>query len=101
MVKDRDRHLIRYFIGLAVFGLLLSMGTYNPIYPILLDRFPFIRAPGRFLLLWTFSLAVLGGYYLDGLTTIISDVHKRQSLRKPLYVAGAITLVALILIASF
>ncbi len=97
MVKDRDRHLIRYFIGLAMFGLLLSMGTYNPIYPILLDRFPFIRAPGRFLLLWTFSLAVLGGYYLDGLTTIISDVHKRQLLRKPLYVAGAIALVALIL----
>ncbi|MGB3713224.1 MAG: YfhO family protein [Candidatus Promineifilaceae bacterium] len=97
MVKDRNRHLTRYFIGLAVFGLLLSMGTYNPVYPIILDRFPYIRAPGRFLLLWTFSLAVLGGYYLDGLLTIISDVHKRHSLRKPLYAAATITLVAFIL----
>jgi hypothetical protein len=97
MVKDRDRHLIRYFIGLALFGLLLSMGTYNPIYPILLDRFPYIRAPGRFLLLWTFSLAVLGGYYLDGLLKIFSDGEKRRSLRKPLYAAATITLVAFIL----
>ncbi len=55
----------RFFAGLAVVGLVLSMGTINPLYEFLFRFMPYIRAPGRFMLLWTLATAVSAGLVLD------------------------------------
>lgn len=55
----------RFFAGLAVVGLVLSMGTINPLYEFLFRVMPYIRAPGRFMLLWTLATAVSAGIVLD------------------------------------
>ncbi len=55
----------RFFVGLAVVGLVLSMGTINPLYEFLFRFMPYIRAPGRFMLLWTLATAVSAGIVLD------------------------------------
>lgn len=87
--KNQDKHLIIYFLGLALFGLIMSMGTVNPIYPSIFDVLPYFRAPGRFMLLWTFSLAVLAGYFLDGLLLVLADKNNRLSLKYPALVITA------------
>ncbi len=82
-VKNQNKHLVIYFLGLAFFGLIMSMGTTNPMYPTILEILPYFRAPGRFMLLWTFSLAVLAGYFLDGLLLVFSDTNNRSTLKYP------------------
>jgi len=59
------------WIGLAIFGLLVALGVYTPVHgwlTQLLPGFDSFRAPARAIVLWTFSLAVLAGYGVDGLT---------------------------------
>jgi hypothetical protein len=97
-VRDQNRHLIIYFIGLAVFGLVMSMGTYNPAYPFILDKLPYIRAPGRFLLLWTFSLAVLAGIFLAGLLKIVSSTSQRWLFKRAAYVMTAFSLITIAIV---
>jgi hypothetical protein len=62
---SRNRNVI-FFSLLGLFALLLAMGDYLPvkIYGMLfqLPGFSFIRAPGRFLLLFAFPGAILAGY---------------------------------------
>ena len=55
----------RFFAGLAVVGLVLSMGTINPLYEFLFQTMPYIRAPARFMLWWTLATAVSAGLVLD------------------------------------
>ncbi|MFW5941240.1 MAG: YfhO family protein [Chloroflexota bacterium] len=67
MRHRRWRRRTRYLIALAVFGLAMSMGSINPFYLILARVAPYFRAPGRFLLLWSFGLSVLAGVCLHQL----------------------------------
>jgi hypothetical protein len=99
--KDQNRHLIIYLIGLALFSLIMSMGTLNPLYPYLLDKLPYLRAPGRFLLLWTFSLSILAGIFLDGLLKILHDSDKRSVFKRPAYLATVFSLIGLGLVACW
>ncbi|MCA9899624.1 MAG: YfhO family protein [Anaerolineales bacterium] len=55
----------RFFGGLAAAGLLLSLGTINPLYELLFQSLPYIRAPGRFMFWWTLATAVSAGLVLD------------------------------------
>ncbi|MFN2188196.1 MAG: hypothetical protein ACK2T3_05485, partial [Candidatus Promineifilaceae bacterium] len=67
LVDEKNKWLARFLIGTALVATFLSIGPGNPIYTLLLEDFPYIRAPGRFLILWTFALSVLAGLALDGL----------------------------------
>lgn len=69
----------RFLAGLAVVGLVLSMGTINPLYEFLFQTLPYIRAPGRFMLWWTLATAVSAGIVLDiWLKNVASPVQFRK-----------------------
>ena len=57
----RDRYTL-FFLLLAVLGLALALGQFNPLYGRLarLPGFNLFRAPARFLLLYSFAIAALG-----------------------------------------
>lgn len=97
VVRSQNWHLVTYFLGMALFALAMSMGTYNPLYPILLDRLPYIRAPGRFLLLWTFPVATLAGVSFDRLLRLLSTSDNRAQFKRPAY---ALTIVSIVTIAT-
>jgi hypothetical protein len=55
-------------LGLALVGLLLAFGAYNPVYYLLyklVPGFDLFRAPARWLLLYTFGAAILAGIGLE------------------------------------
>ncbi len=63
--------MVLFFVAAATLGLLLAFGNYSP-YPLYehlwpLPGFSFLRAPGRFTMLVTFSVAVLAAYGVDWL----------------------------------
>jgi hypothetical protein len=98
LVRDQNRKLIFYFAGMALFALVMSMGTYNPMYNFILDKLPYIRAPGRFLLIWTFSLAILAGIFLDGLLRILLSANERSLFKRAVYVTTALALIAIAIV---
>jgi len=69
-----------YFVFLIFFGLFMALAKYNPLYEILpaVPGFNYFRAPGRYLLLTTLGLAVLGGTGLQSL----AGAHSTQQARK-------------------
>ena len=66
--KKRDSH-VAFFAILAGVSLLLALGRYTPVYRLLvhLPGFNFFRAPGRWIFIASFSLAVLAGFGYDAL----------------------------------
>jgi hypothetical protein len=73
-------------LGLALLGLFLAFGAYNPVYYLLyklVPGFDLFRAPARWLLLYTFGVAILAGI---GLETLGEIVRGRAGSRDP---AGA------------
>ena len=87
LAANKKKPLTLYFLGLAVVGLVMSMGNLNPLYSFLYTKLPYFRAPGRFLILWTFSLTVLVGLYADEIPQIVKIPAHRSRLQKPAYVA--------------
>ncbi len=79
-----------YFVFLIFFGLFMALAKYNPLYEILpaVPGFNYFRAPGRYLLLTTLGLAVLGGAGLQSL----AGAHGTQQAKKLV----ALCLVALV-----
>ncbi len=69
-----------YFVFLIFFGLFMALAKYNPLYEALaaVPGFNYFRAPGRYLLLTTLGLAVLGGAGLQSL----AGAHSTQQARK-------------------
>ncbi|GAI34096.1 unnamed protein product, partial [marine sediment metagenome] len=69
-----------YFVFLIFFGLFMALAKYNPLYEILpaVPGFSYFRAPGRYLLLTTLGLAVLGGAGLQSL----AGAHSTRQARK-------------------
>lgn len=66
--KRRDGHVL-FFTILAGAALLLALGGYTPLYRLLVHvpGFDFFRVPARWLLIVSFSLAILAGYGFDAL----------------------------------
>ena len=61
-------------LGLALVGLFLAFGAYNPVYYLLyklVPGFDLFRAPARWLLLYTFGAALLAGIGLEALGEIV------------------------------
>jgi hypothetical protein len=64
------RFQAKVMVALAILGLLLAFGAYNPVYYLLykvVPGFNLFRAPARWLLLYGFSMSVLCGIGLDSL----------------------------------
>jgi len=80
-----------YFVFLVFFGLFMALAKYNPLYEVLpaVPGFNYFRAPGRYLLLTTLGLAVLGGAGLQSL----AGAHSAQQARKLVALCLAVLLV--------
>jgi len=80
-----------YFVFLVFFGLFMALAKYNPLYEVLpaVPGFNYFRAPGRYLLLTTLGLAVLGGAGLQSL----AGAHSTQQARKLVALCLAVLLV--------
>lgn len=100
---------LRAWMALALFGLLLALGRYGPICPLLywLPGAGLFRVPARAMLLVTLALAVLAALNLGLLAGALSPAHARLRaamqawLRRPIAlavagIAGPLALVALV-----
>lgn len=92
--KNRWNLLRIYFLGLALFGLFMSMGRLNPLYHILFDVAPIFRGPGRMMVLWTFGITVLAGIYGDEVVAVVCHPEQRRRLRKVAFVLGGILILS-------
>jgi hypothetical protein len=101
-MKKLDRTGV-FFLGVAFLALILSLGNNTPLYWLMWKFVPGIdsfRVPARFLLLFTFSTAVLAGLGLAAIQSLISNRDKRQihTLLK-VFIVGTLILLAGILVA--
>jgi hypothetical protein len=71
---------------LALTGLFLAFGAYNPVYYLLykiVPGFDLFRAPARWLLLYAFGAALLAGIGLEALPGLISSRNVRRGSTEP------------------
>ncbi|MCP4363655.1 MAG: YfhO family protein [Chloroflexi bacterium] len=99
LAKNKKKPLALYFAGLALLGLVISMGRLNLIYQLLFDLAPIFRGPGRMMVLWTFSVTVLAGIYGDEVVEIVTQPEKRFHLRNAAYVLMGLFMFGFILLA--
>lgn len=91
--RGRDGHP-RFFLALALLGLFLALGMYNPLYYLLyrlVPGFGLFRVPARWLYLYAVGMAFLAGYGLQELT-VLSSEFRRPSRR---WSAAGLSLLAL------
>jgi hypothetical protein len=90
---QRERQGARgFWAGLALVGLILSLGNHTPLYQWLYDGVPLFqifRAPGRFLLWYTLGVSVLSAYGLDA-TRQRGNAATLQRYANVLKVAGVL-----------
>ncbi len=68
-------------LGLALVGALLAFGAYNPVYYLLFKLVPgfdLFRAPARWLLLYSFSAAILAGIGLEVICRTAKTIGTRS-----------------------
>lgn len=74
---EAERRRMRWLLaGLAIFGVVASLGPPALLYQLIHVLIPLIRVPGRFLLIWAFASAALAGLGLD-------DLLRRQEAGRP------------------
>jgi hypothetical protein len=97
----RDRHR-RYFVGLAVASVLLVLGRYNPIYPLLhhVPVFNSFRVPSRHWFEFTLAAAVLAGLGVDSLRASVERARRALAWVLAGLAATVIATVAAVAIAS-
>lgn len=96
--KEKKKPLALYFAGLALFGLIMSVGHVNPIYPFLFKVAPIFRGPGRMLVLWPFAVTVLAGIYGSDVPAMVAKGEQKLKLRKIVYGATGILLLSFIML---
>ncbi|MEP7356260.1 MAG: YfhO family protein [Anaerolineales bacterium] len=87
--------------GLALVGLLFSLGVYNPLYALLaaLPPFDLFRVPARWLALFAFGAAQLAGSGLDELAALTVR-RKLAMLLVPLLLIAAVPLANSLIVAG-
>jgi hypothetical protein len=65
-----------FFVGMAIIGVLLALGRWNPVYMALLRLpvFQWFRVPARYLYLFSFAVAMLAGMGLDVLLNRVRSI---------------------------
>lgn len=79
IVFRRKNRYVQFFSVLMCLSLLLALGKYTHIYGLLWEYIPYFdmfRAPGRFLLLFTFSVSILSGFGYNFLAGTITPDEK-------------------------
>lgn len=96
----RTRKKARIFFILSFVGLLLALGKNTPLYRLLLNIpiFNGLRAPGRFLFLVDFSLAILAGF---GITALFQTVSAKKIKINVGITVSVFLIYTLVLIGSF
>ena len=87
----------RIWLLLALVGLALAFGRYNPLYLLLanLPGFNLFRVPARFLALVSLALALLAGMGAEAL-----DITAAQARRRPRRIAAIAVFIALLIILT-
>ena len=96
MPLNRDRRILLW-LGVALIGLILILGAYSPIYPLVfqtpvINRF---RVPSRHVFEWTFAVGVLAAYGWDACSRILARIIQQRHR-----VASINTYVAVALLAA-
>lgn len=78
LAKKEKKLTVLFFLLLLAFSFLISLGKYNPLYPIFLKLpgFSYFRQPWRILFLAEFSLALLAGIGFDNFSA-----QKRRKIK--------------------
>jgi hypothetical protein len=76
-VTQRRREVI-FLAALAGIGMLLALGDATPLYSVVYWVAPIFRQPGRYLMLWVFSVSVLGGL---GLESLVENAESDRTAR--------------------
>jgi len=79
-----------FFVLLAVVGLVLAMGSWTPVYRVVYAVSSFFRVPGRFILFWIFSMAMLGGFGIDYAMTNIHRIRLRLPITFAFFATAAL-----------
>jgi len=71
---DKMRHVLRFLVLLLLLSLFLCLGQHNPAYRLIhqLPGFNHFRIPAQILYLYVFSLSILTGIGLDGISRVKS-----------------------------
>lgn len=76
--RTKDRGLIYLLGGAALAAQLAAFGTLLPVYQLVYGIFPFVRVPGRWMLIWVEAGAVLAAFGFDILLDqLASENHDR------------------------
>ena len=90
-----NQRLILPALAIALIGITLAMGSYNPIYWLLAKFAPgfnLFRVPARWLVLWALGAALLAGYGYESLKTRGYKPNTPQVILTCLFVSFLITL---------
>ena len=91
-----------FLISVALLGLFLALGSYNPLLSFIMHTIPALRLmqyPVKFLLLSAFALAVMSGFGVDEFFTRMQVRTTIRGILKPLLMP-ACSLLALLLVAA-
>jgi len=90
-----------FFGALALLGVFLALGLYNPFYYLLyrlVPGFSLFRVPARWLFLYTFGLAILAGLGMEEWEDMGGAIRARVESGSALLAAGFLFLVVLVLL---
>lgn len=82
-IASRRSRYVWLFLGLALFSLFFSFGSYFPVYEWfyqIVPGFSMFRVPARILFVFTFSLAIIAGFGIDAVFDRSSAVKNRPVL---------------------
>ncbi len=84
----------RTWLLIALLGLALALGRYNPLYLLLaeLPGFNLFRVPARFLALFSLALAMLGGLGVEALHSHPTSISGHRRRLKMIGITGALLL---------
>ena len=98
IISTRDGK-VRFFWITAVITLILAMGRYTPLFKIINFIFPvlgFFQVPSRFLIIFTFCIAVLAGFGADFISKWKISAGKYKFVNALLLVVSLLSLLVLI-----
>jgi len=95
--SDKHKFLVRFFNLFGLFWLIVAMGRYTPLALILYRILPIFRAPSRFILALTPTMAFLSAIGIDTLLTQGYNTKSRNAFRRTLAASASIWLILLAL----
>lgn len=94
---QRYRGMVGYFLVISLIILLIALGNYGPLYPLLYEAVRFFRVPGRFLQIWTFTAPVLVS---TGIEALVTNEAKRKQMMRVMWMGILITLLLTLSLAA-